>query len=252
VEFVFDVSQTEPTGHARPLPLNAAPFAMDSVSDAREIVARLCSAAEELGVRVVSARQGVALAGKIRRGDRSGTLRLPPKKDSDEPRQVSVRWVVALNQSHSPTEQLVTLAHELGHVFCGHVGADQGDSWPNREVREHATREFEAESVVRLVFRRLAPGVELPSYLDRIIDPDAPPPDQGWTYVAQAADKVIEMLGLGDRLAWAESQGTPKPHLPWTPELVILRGGPDSAEVILVRATDDPHGLPERIGAAWA
>ena len=134
-------------------------------------VARLSSAAEELGVRVVAARQGVALAGKIRRVDGSRTIRLPANEKSNERREVAERWVVALNQAHTPTEQLATLAHELGHLFCGHVGADQGDSWPCREVREHATREFEAESVARLVFRRIAPGAELPPYLERIFDP---------------------------------------------------------------------------------
>ena len=252
VEFVFDVSQTEATDRSRPLPLNATPFAMGSVSDAREIVAKLSSSAEEIGVRVVAARQGVALAGKIRRVNGSGTIRLPAKPESGERREVVERWVLALNQSHSPTEQLATLAHELGHLFCGHVGADQGDSWPNREVREHATREFEAESVARLVFRRIAPGAELPPYLERILDPDAPFPDQGWTYVAQAADKVVEMLGAGERVLWAEPQRTPQTPVPWVSELVVRQGSPDATELILLRATNDARGLPERVGAAWA
>ena len=171
VEFVFDVSQTEATDRSRPLPLDATPFAMDGWSDAREVVARLISSAEEIGVKVVTARQGANLAGKIGRVDGSDTMRLPPKMGSDEPRRVSVRWIVALNLSHSPTEQLATLAHELGHLFCGHVGADQGDGWPSRDVREHMTRELEAESVAHLVFKRIAPGLELPQYLGVSVAP---------------------------------------------------------------------------------
>ena len=65
VELVFDVSQTEPTDRARRLPINDAPFAMDPVSDAEEAVARLVSQVRHFGVRVVNARQGVALAGHI-------------------------------------------------------------------------------------------------------------------------------------------------------------------------------------------
>ena len=252
VEFVFDVSQTEATDRSRPLPIDASPFAMDGWSDAREIVARLISSAEEIGVRVVTARQGTALAGKIRRVHGSDTMRLPSEGGSEERRQVSVRWIVALNVSHSPTEQLATLAHELGHLFCGHVGADQGDLWPNRDVRQHAPREFEAESVARLVFRRIAPGLELPPYLDHIIARDAPVPDQGWTYVAQAADRLLEMLGVGEPLAPGGDRTPTLPSVSWAPDLVIRRGGPGSSEVILIRASGDAQSLPERMGAAWA
>jgi hypothetical protein len=61
-------------------------------------------------------------------------------------------------------------------------------------VHDRVQREFEAESVARLVFRRVAPGAELPPYLDHVLDPDQPPPEEGWTYVAQAADRVLELL----------------------------------------------------------
>ncbi len=195
VEFVFDVSQTEPTAQAVPLPIDVTPFAMKSLVQAGELVARLIDALIESGVRVVRARQGVALAGKIRRTEDGGSQRLPGRKSGEPDREVLVRWVVAINDSHSPTEQLATLSHELGHLYCGHVGADHGDSWPSRDVPDPRTREFEAESVARLVFRRIAPGAELPPYLEQILQPGEPLPDHGWTSVAQAADMVIELLG---------------------------------------------------------
>jgi Zn-dependent peptidase ImmA (M78 family) len=64
----------------------------------------------------------------------------------------------------------MTLAHELGHLFCGHVGADKGDPWDNRVCTE-ATSEFEAESVAFLVTERLAPGLEMPDATLRILQP---------------------------------------------------------------------------------
>jgi hypothetical protein len=149
VEFVFDVSQTEPTDRARPLPLDASPFAMDPIADAHAVLSKLTSGVQELGVRVVVARQGVMLVGKIGRVEAAGSLRVVGRDPHAPAREVPVRWVVALNGSHPPTEQLATLAHELGHLFCGHVGADRGDPWPNRDEPEHAVREFEAESVAR-------------------------------------------------------------------------------------------------------
>jgi hypothetical protein len=194
VEFVYDVSQTEPTEDATPLPFDATPFAMESVAVAADAMATLVKAVKPLGVRVVDARQGVALAGHVQRVTDAGTLTLPSGGPVKPPREVRVRWLVQLNSSHSPTEQLATMAHELGHLFCGHVGADQGDDWPSRELPDRVQREFEAESVARLVFRRVAPGAALPPYLEHILEPGQPPPDEGWTHVAQAADRVLDLL----------------------------------------------------------
>lgn len=157
-------------------------------------MATLVKAVKPLGVRVVDARQGVALAGHVHRVSEAGTLTVPSGDPAKPPHEVRVRWLVQLNSSHSPTEQLATMAHELGHLFCGHVGADQGDDWPSRELPDRVQREFEAESVARLVFRRVAPGADLPPYLEHILEPGQPPPDEGWTHVAQAADRVLDLL----------------------------------------------------------
>jgi hypothetical protein len=194
VELVYDVSQTEPTEDAKPLPFDATPFAMEPVAAAEAALSRLPDALKRFGVRVVEARQGVALAGHIERVRAAGWLVVPSRDAKTEARQVPVRWIVQLNGSHSPTEQLATLAHELGHLFCGHVGADQGDEWPSRELPDRVQREFEAESVARLVFRRIAPYAALPPYLEHILRPGQPPPDEGWTHVAQAADRVLELV----------------------------------------------------------
>lgn len=195
VELVFDISQTERTDRARRLPFNETPFAMDPIAEAGEAVARIIAGVQDAGVKVVRARQGVRLAGKIRRVEDAGTVTLAADHPTQARRAVPIRWVTALNDSHPPTEQLATLAHELGHLFCGHVGADRGDAWPRRDVLDHTTREFEAESVARLVFRKIAPSVALPPYIERLIPPGQPMPDAGWTYVAQAADRVLALLG---------------------------------------------------------
>ena len=51
-------------------------------------------------------------------------------------------------------EQFVTLLHELGHLFCGHLGSFAADNpaaneygWPNRSDLPHAVQEIEAELV---------------------------------------------------------------------------------------------------------
>lgn len=199
VEFVFDVSQTEPTGEGLPLPFDPEPFAMRGFSDAPDILARLERAVAPLGVRIVPSRLGVAMAGCIEAVEHAGVLQVASEKDGT--REVPVRWVVHLNGSHEPTERLATLTHELGHLFCGHVGAETGDWWPNRPCGDRVQREFEAESVARLAFGRLAPDLTLPAYLEHILEPGDPIPDSGWSHVAKAAEHVIEIAEKARRFA---------------------------------------------------
>ena len=63
-------------------------------------------------------------------------------------------WRIMLNRCLNPAEQFATLLHELGHLFCGHVGPfDQGNAgadeygWPDRSFLPYEAMEIEAELV---------------------------------------------------------------------------------------------------------
>lgn len=63
-------------------------------------------------------------------------------------------WNISINGQLSETEQFVTLLHELGHLFCGHLGPFSDNNkeidefgWPDRRYLPHAAREIEAELV---------------------------------------------------------------------------------------------------------
>ena len=61
---------------------------------------------------------------------------------------------IKLNGKHSRIVQYTTLAHELGHVFCGHLGGDSKGRWPDRSNIPARVRELEAEAVSWLVCQR--------------------------------------------------------------------------------------------------
>jgi len=61
----------------------------------------------------------------------------------------------------TPAEQFVTLLHELGHLFCGHLGAFADNNlaveefgWPDRGHIPHAAQEIEAELVAWWLAKR--------------------------------------------------------------------------------------------------
>jgi hypothetical protein len=74
---------------------------------------------------------------------------------------------VLVNDRLLNKERFVTLAHELGHIFCGHLGGclpghgkDHEFGWPDRRQTANSIQEIEAEAVAFLVAGRagLAPA----------------------------------------------------------------------------------------------
>lgn len=59
-----------------------------------------------------------------------------------------------VNQHLSPEQKFATIAHELGHLYCGHLGPEDARWWPCRTGLPHIVEEFEAESVAWLVCKR--------------------------------------------------------------------------------------------------
>jgi hypothetical protein len=79
---------------------------------------------------------------------------------ASELRQKAFR--ITLNDRLEPKEQFATLAHEFGHIFCGHLGGctaqgrDENDEsgWPDRRDLGKNEKEIEAEAVAFIVAAR--------------------------------------------------------------------------------------------------
>lgn len=155
LSFVYDLEDTSgkplPSGH--PNPFQAIGGATD-----RDFC-HLSKAAKSNGVMVEQTDQyGTGLAGTA-----AGFLARPESaRGADGP---DVWWRVRLNAKHTPAVQIATLAHELGHVYCGHIGTHPKGNWPDRRRVPHAQAEFEAEAVAWLVCKRRGIEPNSPDYL---------------------------------------------------------------------------------------
>lgn len=160
--FLYDVSQTEATPASRPLSNEFRnPFAMQDAHDAGEKLALLVDNVKGDGVRLLPAGRGLGKAGCIWTYDGGVSQAVAYRNGSRA--QVRVRYESLYNANYSSTEQLATVAHELGHLYCGHIGGHNPEWWVRRRLSEDVM-EMEAESVARIVFRRFFPGVDLPAY----------------------------------------------------------------------------------------
>jgi hypothetical protein len=99
-----------------------------------------------------------------------------------------------LNSKHTEAQQLGTLAHELAHVFCGHLGYLEEGFWPDRRNTTKLTRELEAEAVAFLVTDRLNLDIGSVQYLAGYLSDDKPLPGYSLDNVLRAVGKIEEML----------------------------------------------------------
>lgn len=194
VMFLFDVSQTEEGDGAKSLPLNLQnPYGMADAMHATEALTWVVENAKADGVRVTPAPLGQPFAGCIQRTKATVSQRVTIRRRPREERDVAVVYDIELNRSYRPTEQLATIAHELGHLYCGHLGAHADGDWRDRRHVSEDFQELEAESVARVVFRTLAPEVQLPDHLSQFFAEEPDLADVDLEPVLTAAGRVLEM-----------------------------------------------------------
>lgn len=219
VVHVYDIEDTGP-------PLDRAalgdPFAATGSVEPAEIAAAIDQLADaamgskQFRIRIERDRLGYDFAGSAAH---QGYLPLPEPEfqpgeehgkivsESLDPimkkNRKKVRWLphwrVKLNDRMTPAEQLVSLAHELGHIFCGHVGACEAlhdrSGWPGRAMLPVNVKEMEAEAVAWLIANRAGLKTGSASYLKRHVE-------AGNTnlvnvdLVERAASRIETMTGL--------------------------------------------------------
>lgn len=145
VMLVYDVSQTEPRSEGSPeLPKKITdPFEVEGSLQEKtwKQVLENCGQ-ERIRVRETS-KLSRSYGGRIESGKR-----LDSRYGEKE-----ALYLVTLNADMELEERYVVLAHELAHLFLGHVESDEGAWWNESDI-PHAQAEIEAESVAYLIARR--------------------------------------------------------------------------------------------------
>lgn len=149
VDFVFDILDTE--GEA--VPDDAFTFpTFGNLS--RESFDTILGYVRSSGIELAPLDRGDAEAGWI------GRL---PRQSMPRVRQ---RYQLGVNKNHPLPTQLVTIAHELAHLYLGHLGEDEARGIRDRTDRTHSEQEVEAEITAYLVAKRNGLSPRSETYLN--------------------------------------------------------------------------------------
>jgi len=153
VLFVYDLSGTEPRSEeAKELPKKVTdPFAVEGTlsEDTWARMLRHCREKERVAVRQSE---------NLHRRHGGRVERMPNRVGPESPGECLSKdylYRVLLNENLEIEEQYGALAHELGHLFCGHLGAGSGAWWDGCMSANTPQKEIEAESVAYLACRRV-------------------------------------------------------------------------------------------------
>jgi hypothetical protein len=184
IRFVFDIRDTE----GAPIPSDL----LKSVEIGTQLSDKVYSNTQQN-----CSFQGIAVRETSLRHDAKGTTdRITPalrKQYKDLKIQKDTSYLVHLNRTHSLEERYSFLAHELGHIFCGHLGIDRYAWWPEREDLNISGEEIEAGCVAYLVCRRKGLRTCSEKYLSDYVGASQEIPPFSLNAVLQAVSYVEEM-----------------------------------------------------------
>lgn len=179
VALVYDVMDTD----GKPLPQDVASFF--ARGDIDEM--KLSSFQPLLEKRGIEWRWADA-------GDKNaGYIRVVQRACNDTE---ATRYRILINRNHAPAVKFATLAHELGHLFLGHLGADRKLDIPARGSLDRSQRELEAESVAYLVCERNGVKSKSQTYLSTFLDGNTTIDHLDVYQVMRGAGQVETLLGL--------------------------------------------------------
>ncbi|MBX9900681.1 MAG: ImmA/IrrE family metallo-endopeptidase [Alphaproteobacteria bacterium] len=179
VALVYDLMDTE----GEPIPEGVTAFAATGVID------QMALARFEL----LLAKKNIAWM-KLDAGDcKAGSIALVKRSTKSTE---SSSYSMNVNKNHDANVQFSTLAHELAHLFLGHLGRDVYLSIPQRPTQTHAQQELEAESTAFIVCARNGVECKSQSYLASYVKQDTSTEQLDLYQIMRAAGQIETILGL--------------------------------------------------------
>jgi len=179
VVFVYDFLDTE--GEDLPADMYAFPAYGELKYLKLQNFYNLCKK-NQIEIELINA--GDSKAGEIRCIYRGSS-----KKDGSH-------YKLKINENHILPAQFTTLAHELGHLFLGHLGEDKKLKIAERRPAQLKDREIEAESVAYLVCNRNGIKPKSQTYLSAFVEQDTLIGSIDIYSIMKAAGEVEKLLGI--------------------------------------------------------
>lgn len=179
VALVYDVLDTE----GKPLPTDVASFFAHGAIDEKQL-ASFKQLVTKKHIEWCWIDAGDQTAGSI------CVIERPAK--AKDPSHYSMN----INKNHNTAVQFTTLAHELAHLFLGHLGPDKVLNVPERPSMDHAQEELEAESVAFLVCARNGVASKSETYLKDYVTRNTTIDDIDLYQIMRASGQVEALLGL--------------------------------------------------------
>lgn len=105
-------------------------------------------------------------------------------------------YKMKINGNHPPAVRFVTIAHELAHLFLGHLGEDKKWGIKERRHGDKTQRELEAESVAFLVAKRNGVDSRSETYLTNYVRDHPTMADLDFYQITRAAGQIETLLGV--------------------------------------------------------
>lgn len=184
VALVYDVQDTE--GDDLPADIS---FFQASGEITKERMKRFLQLMERKGIKHLDFDGGDCSAGSIEMTHK------PPEKQAKKTAKAS-EYLMRLNKNHAPNVQFSTLAHELGHLFLGHLGPDGRLNIPKRPQMTHAQVELEAESFAYLACSRNGVECKSKTYLADYVGKHTDVEDLDLYQIVRAVGQMETLLEL--------------------------------------------------------
>lgn len=117
-------------------------------------------------------------------------------------KKIYSRYELGMNSNHNAAQHFATLAHELGHLFLGHLGEDRKLHIPDRRGFPEGKKEIEAESVAFIVCKRNGVECHSQKYLHAYVESDASAENLDIYSITRAAGQVERLLNLNSSSEW--------------------------------------------------